>query len=92
VRLGFCLKLPDKIEVTAVANGLQDRAGLRAIICDQYGSGQVFRICIDREAKKNELQERNPDHHSKRQPIAAHLDELLNDHGAEPREGERPSH
>jgi hypothetical protein len=46
--------------------------------------GQVFGVGVDGEAEQDELKQRDPDHHAKRQPIPAHLDELLEDDGAEP--------
>src|SRR6266496_5914491 len=45
----------------------------------------MFRIRIDRVAEQNQLEQRNADHHRERQPISAHLDEFLCQHGAESR-------
>jgi len=42
----------------------------------------MFRIRIDSVAKENQLQQRNADHHGKRQTIATHLNKFLREHRA----------
>ena len=82
--LGF--DLPDQIIITAVLERGEQGPAFRSVIGKKDGCGQMLRIGIDGVAEQNKLKQRNPDHHSKRQAIATHLDEFLREHGAEPRD------
>ena len=44
----------------------------------------MFRVGIDGVTEKDELKQRDADHHRERQPVAPHLDEFLRDNRAKP--------
>ena len=88
VPFGLGGHLADEGEVAAVADGLQDGAGVRAVVGDAHGGGQVTRVGVDREAEEHELHERHAEHHAEGEPVAAHLHEFLDDDGPESSGGE----
>ena len=86
--LGLGMHHAGEFEVTAVLDGVQQRAALRSIVGNQHGGGQVLGVRVDGEPEQNELHHGNADHHAEGEPVAPHLDELLHDHRPQPGQGE----
>jgi len=64
-RLRLRLQLHDEIEIGAVPDGMKEGSGLGAVVGLKNGRRQVLGVRIDGKAEKDQLQERNSDHHPK---------------------------
>jgi hypothetical protein len=82
----------DEVEIVGILERRFDGARVDAVVGDVKSGGQMFRIGIDGEAEKQELKHRNADHHRESGSVAAHLDELLDQDGDQPREGKAQFH
>ncbi len=70
-----------------IAGGFQrldQGAGQRGVLFDQQRSGQLPGVGIDGVAEQDQLHNRNTEHHREGQTIAAHLHQLLHEHGPYP--------
>src|SRR5690606_32517940 len=72
-----------EIEIGGVLHAGDDGAGQRAVVGHFDQRGQVPRVGVDGKAEQHELDDGQPDHHREGDAIAAHLDELLEQHRAE---------
>src|SRR5690348_13079361 len=86
-RLRLARRRAGNAEAFGVGERFQDAAYEGSLIRKDDGGRHVFRIGVDGEAEKGELHQRHADHHGEGQAVSAHLDEFLDEYGAEPGEG-----
>jgi hypothetical protein len=82
------MRLARDVEIAAVAQTPDQGARKRAVVRRINRRGQVLGIGVDGVAEQDELDHRDADHHAERQPVAPHLDELLQHDGPKPPEAE----
>ena len=73
----------DEVEVPGVDHHRHERAALRRARFVEHDGLQVPHVGLDRVAEEHELNRGQAGHHRKREPVAAHLDELLPEHRPE---------
>ena len=76
---------------SVVAGVLQRRdeaAGEVALVEGEDDRRQMLGVGVDRVAEQGQLHQRDAHHHREGEPVPAHLDELLGDHGEQARERE----
>ena len=66
-----------QMKIAAIAHGADNGAAEAALFMRHHHCRQMFRIAVDGETEQRQLDQRNADHHRKRQPVAAELDEFL---------------
>ena len=90
VELGDAVDLAGEAEIGGVFDRLQYRAREIAVLLQQHRRRQVARRGVDGKAEQNELHHRQHHDHRERDPVAAKLDEFLDQHRiAAPPEAER---